>query len=192
MALQSRRPVGRRRCEVSRLPMMTVSRLLKSCATPPVSWPIASIFCDWRNASSICGPAGHFLGDALFEVFVQRPQLALGGSERPFRPVALGDVAKRDQGALHLPVLDQRGSVDRQHDPAIVGRVRTFRSRFRSPVRRPGRRAPGNCRADSASPVRGSEHPRHVLVSPPFQLGAPGVQYPLRRRVHIKKLAARG
>ena len=25
--------------------MMTVSRLLKSCAMPPVSWPIASIFC---------------------------------------------------------------------------------------------------------------------------------------------------
>ena len=37
---------------VSRLPMMMVSRLLKSCATPPVSWPIASIFCAWRSASS--------------------------------------------------------------------------------------------------------------------------------------------
>ena len=29
-----------------------VSRLLKSCATPPVSWPTASIFCDCRSASS--------------------------------------------------------------------------------------------------------------------------------------------
>ncbi len=29
-----------------------VSRLLKSCATPPVNWPTASIFCDWRSASS--------------------------------------------------------------------------------------------------------------------------------------------
>ena len=36
----------------SRLPMMIVSRLLKSCATPPVRWPMASSFCDWRKASS--------------------------------------------------------------------------------------------------------------------------------------------
>ena len=32
--------------------MTAVSRLLKSCAMPPVSWPIASIFCDWRSISS--------------------------------------------------------------------------------------------------------------------------------------------
>ena len=30
---------------------MTVKRLLKSCATPPVSWPTASSFCDWANCS---------------------------------------------------------------------------------------------------------------------------------------------
>ncbi len=36
----------------SRLPEMPASRLLKSCASPPVSWPTASIFCDWRSASS--------------------------------------------------------------------------------------------------------------------------------------------
>ena len=29
------------------LPLMIISRLLKSCATPPVSWPSASIFCDF-------------------------------------------------------------------------------------------------------------------------------------------------
>ena len=33
--------------------MMAVSRLLKSCAMPPVSRPTASIFCDWRSASSV-------------------------------------------------------------------------------------------------------------------------------------------
>ena len=33
-------------------PWMTVRMLLKSCATPPASWPMASIFCDWRNCSS--------------------------------------------------------------------------------------------------------------------------------------------
>ena len=38
---------------ISRLPMMIVSKLLKSCATPPVSWPTASTFCDWRNRYSI-------------------------------------------------------------------------------------------------------------------------------------------
>ena len=31
------------------VPVMTVRMLLKSCATPPVSWPIASIFCTCRN-----------------------------------------------------------------------------------------------------------------------------------------------
>ena len=35
----------------SRLPITAISRLLKSCATPPVSWPMVSIFCAWRNCS---------------------------------------------------------------------------------------------------------------------------------------------
>lgn len=34
---------------ISRLPNVTVSKLLKSCATPPVSCPIASIFCAWNT-----------------------------------------------------------------------------------------------------------------------------------------------
>ena len=37
------------RQDARRLPRMTVSRLLKSCATPPVSWPMASIFWDWLS-----------------------------------------------------------------------------------------------------------------------------------------------
>ena len=36
---------GRLRMTMSRLPVTTCSRLLKSCATPPVSWPTVSIFC---------------------------------------------------------------------------------------------------------------------------------------------------
>ena len=36
-----------------RLPRITVKRLLKSCATPPVSRPIASIFCDCSSMFSI-------------------------------------------------------------------------------------------------------------------------------------------
>ena len=47
-------PEVRRRSMVSRLPRITVSKLLKSCATPPVSWPIVSIFCAWRSRSSVC------------------------------------------------------------------------------------------------------------------------------------------
>ena len=33
----------------SRLPMTTPSKLLKSCAMPPVNCPTASIFCAWRS-----------------------------------------------------------------------------------------------------------------------------------------------
>jgi len=32
--------------------VIAVSTLLKSCAMPPVSCPMASIFCDWRICSS--------------------------------------------------------------------------------------------------------------------------------------------
>jgi len=37
----------------SRLPCTTARRFPKSCAMPPVSLPIASIFCAWRSLSSI-------------------------------------------------------------------------------------------------------------------------------------------
>ena len=50
-----RRRAGPARMRVaisSRLPEMPASRLLKSCARPPVSWPTASIFWLWRSASS--------------------------------------------------------------------------------------------------------------------------------------------
>ena len=42
---------GRRLRSRSRLPITAISRLLKSCATPPVSWPMVSIFWAWRNCS---------------------------------------------------------------------------------------------------------------------------------------------
>ena len=46
------RPVVRAGIRCSR--RSTVSRLLKSCATPPASRPTASIFCAWRNWASSC------------------------------------------------------------------------------------------------------------------------------------------
>ena len=33
--------------------MTAISRLLKSCATPPVSWPMVSSFCDCRSVASV-------------------------------------------------------------------------------------------------------------------------------------------
>ncbi len=33
---------------------MPARRLLKSCASPPVSWPTTSIFCAWCSAASAC------------------------------------------------------------------------------------------------------------------------------------------
>ena len=48
---------GGLRAQHSRPLDITVSRLLKSCAMPPVSWPIASIFCDWNSASRACSSA---------------------------------------------------------------------------------------------------------------------------------------
>ena len=41
-----------RRSSIWARPLITVSRLLKSCATPPASRPIASIFWDCRRWSS--------------------------------------------------------------------------------------------------------------------------------------------
>ena len=40
-------------------PRMTVSTLLKSCATPPASCPTASSFCAWRSCSSSRRCCGH-------------------------------------------------------------------------------------------------------------------------------------
>ena len=45
-------PFASRRLARSRLPSTTASMLLKSCAMPPVSLPIASIFCACRSVSS--------------------------------------------------------------------------------------------------------------------------------------------
>ena len=50
-------PAFRRRCMSWIEPYTVASMLLKSCAMPPVSWPIDSIFCDWRNCSCTCSNA---------------------------------------------------------------------------------------------------------------------------------------
>ena len=53
----ARRPTSRASRLPSRKPLctvMTVSRLLKSCATPPARRPTASSFCAWYRRSSSC------------------------------------------------------------------------------------------------------------------------------------------
>ena len=46
------RPAATRRRITSMAPVMPWSMLLKSCAMPPVSWPMASIFWLWRRRCS--------------------------------------------------------------------------------------------------------------------------------------------
>ena len=48
------RPASGSSSSTCRLPWITVSRLLKSCAMPPVSWPTLSSRCAWLSASSDC------------------------------------------------------------------------------------------------------------------------------------------
>src|SRR3984893_11044231 len=55
-----------RRSSNSKLPSTPVRRLLKSCATPEVSCPIASSFCDWRSASSVCCRSAISAGNRSF------------------------------------------------------------------------------------------------------------------------------
>ena len=71
---RSSRPCAIRVCISSRLPEMPASRLLKSCAMPPVSWPTASIFCAWRSCSSSASPRLP-LGDVAADDVEQLPPL---------------------------------------------------------------------------------------------------------------------
>ena len=52
LVVAARRPAPADRAARSLAPMMTVRMLLKSCAMPPASRPIASIFCDCRSSAS--------------------------------------------------------------------------------------------------------------------------------------------
>ena len=70
-----------------------MSRLLKSWAMPPASWPIASIFWDWRSCSSswlALGDVGdRALDDDLAGALVGEQRGVLEASRRGPRPCAL-------------------------------------------------------------------------------------------------------
>ena len=65
----SRRPSFRASVRVRRsslYPVITERRLLKSWATPPASFPTASIFMDWRRYSSLrCNASSAFLASVM-------------------------------------------------------------------------------------------------------------------------------
>ena len=71
----SRRAPGARLSRL-RAEMITASMLLKSCASPPVSWPIASIFWVWRS----CASTPLALQRLLHQLGVGRLQLAVRGN----------------------------------------------------------------------------------------------------------------
>ncbi len=89
------RPSGQRSAASRALPMMTVSRLLKSCATPPVSWPTASIFCAWRS----CASASRSAVTSRRNADEDRPSSYVGGIDRQLDgnsdPSALSPVISR-------------------------------------------------------------------------------------------------
>ena len=88
---------GRR--SMSAEPWMTVSRLLKSCAMPPVSWPSACILCAWRSCSSALPRSLDLdlqLGIGVGERVGALLELAVGAPERP-----LGDAEHDDDQGRH-------------------------------------------------------------------------------------------
>ena len=72
----------------SRLPLITVSRLLKSCAIPPVSWPTASILwacrsCALRRSRSVTSRAWITAIGFPSAPYVRRPQPPASSNHRP-------------------------------------------------------------------------------------------------------------
>ena len=111
-----------RRSARSMLPMMTVSRLLKSCAMPPVSWPTASIFCAWRSACSVISRRA-----------VSCAQLLRSGASRRVRAQRHHAEAEHRQRRRHaedqMPatcrrshIRGDRGRVDAGHHIDVVAR----------------------------------------------------------------------
>ena len=62
-----------------KLPNITVNKLLKSCATPPVSRPIASIFWDWMSIDSISFCLE--MSVKLTTAPITRPRSSIGSAE---------------------------------------------------------------------------------------------------------------
>ncbi len=103
---------------------MICRTLLKSCATPPVSLPTASIFCAWRSWASASAPLGDRRRDPLLEEFVRLLQNLFGLLAR--RDVG-GSGDRADDGPVNAA---QRRRLDQDR-----GRGRRRRSAARAPAR---------------------------------------------------------
>ena len=78
--LALRRQLGSRASAAA--PSTTLSRLLKSWATPPASRPTASIFCAWRSCAStlaLASPQALLVGDVVDDDDARRPALEVEG-----------------------------------------------------------------------------------------------------------------
>ena len=98
------------RGDISSPPMTGVSRLLKSWAMPPVSWPTASIFCAWRSASSArsrsptsaCSRSSAALRSAVRSATRALAASRYLGAQLPFGDV-VGDADEADMLAARAP-----------------------------------------------------------------------------------------
>ena len=137
-------------------PMMPVRRLLKSCAMPPVSWPTASIFCDWRSASSACLRSAIASAMRRFERFVQvaawpvSARLARRDVLEQHRDLAPAGRLDPERGQFEIASGGNQFALEADRYAASAARRRRVR-----PSRRP-RRAPS--RAASGLPRWGCRH----------------------------------
>ena len=112
-------PAARSRRSSSLYPMITLSRLLKSWATPPASWPMASIFCDWRSwPSSFSSAAAARLRSVMSMRHGQHRRAPAEGQ------AAGGDVDVEERPVL--PAMPRLADRDDALAPAAEARMRAF------------------------------------------------------------------
>ena len=113
------------RCRVSRLPMMTVSRLLKSCATPPVSWPMPSIFCacascSCARCSAICASRRSVMSRVILAKPISSPVLVADAIDDDAGPEARAVLAHAPALGLELALAHGRLERARRHAGGAV------------------------------------------------------------------------
>ncbi len=87
----------------SRLPSTAIRRLLKSCATPPVSWPIISVFCTWRSCSSVRLRCSISASTTAWAAFSSAVRSATRVSSTSLRPRISSSALRRAVTSLATP-----------------------------------------------------------------------------------------
>ena len=101
--------------------MTPVRKLLKSCARPPVSCPIASIFCDWRSSASTRWRSVIARSSARVRSWTSRSSRSLNSRERLARAHLVVDVGAGAEPADDAIVLAHRNRL--REVPAIEAAV---------------------------------------------------------------------